>query len=225
MCRIRFELALRDDLDVVALFAAGATRAVGQRRVVGHIGDRVRCLGPGHDPRLRLWVGCCVSSILFRRHFANLKNKFKKVASISLLKNIAQTGLFLFSFFSQYNDRYSTKFNYNGNSIDGVHGIRTPDRRMVETDESTDIWRPPTSLFAANFLEKVSTISDLPKVQIELNLNFETKLKFNVKILSHQIVAVTPIEIKVFDVSLFFFLNVLCCFLICAFLTLSMDVS
>ena len=31
-------------------------------------------------------------------------------------------------------------------SIDGVLGIRTQGRRMVDADETTELWRPPTNL-------------------------------------------------------------------------------
>ena len=33
-------------------------------------------------------------------------------------------------------------------SIDGVLGIQTRGRRMVGTDETTELWRPPRSTFA-----------------------------------------------------------------------------
>ena len=51
----------------------------------------------------------------------------------------------LFSSFSQYNDKYSTKFDYK--SVDGVLGIRTRDRRMVGANESTELWRLPFHLY------------------------------------------------------------------------------
>ena len=44
----------------------------------------------------------------------------------------------LFSFFSSYNFN-----NTNWKSIDGVLGIGTRGRRMVGTDETTELWRPP----------------------------------------------------------------------------------
>ena len=50
----------------------------------------------------------------------------------------------LFSSFSQHCDKYSTKFDYQ--SIDGVLGIRTRDRRMVVADESTVQWWNSTKL-------------------------------------------------------------------------------
>ena len=44
----------------------------------------------------------------------------------------------LFLFFSSYNFN-----NTNWKSIDGVLGIGTRGRRMVGTDETTELWRPP----------------------------------------------------------------------------------
>ena len=32
-------------------------------------------------------------------------------------------------------------------SIDGVHGIKTRGRRMVGTEETTELWRPPECSF------------------------------------------------------------------------------
>ena len=46
----------------------------------------------------------------------------------------------LFSLFSRYN------FNTNWKSVDGVHGIRRWGCRMVGTDETTELWRPPDLL-------------------------------------------------------------------------------
>ena len=47
--------------------------------------------------------------------------------------------LFYLCPFSQYNEKYSTKCDYQ--SLDGVLGIRTRDRRMIGVDESTEVWR------------------------------------------------------------------------------------
>ena len=50
----------------------------------------------------------------------------------------------LFSYFSQCNDKYSPMFDFK--SKDGVLGIRTRDRRMVGTDESTELCPPSYSV-------------------------------------------------------------------------------
>ena len=46
-----------------------------------------------------------------------------------------------FSSFYQNNDKYCKKIYYQ--SVDGVLGIRTRDRRMVGGNKSTELWRPP----------------------------------------------------------------------------------
>ena len=51
---------------------------------------------------------------------------------------------YLFSFFSQRNDEYSTIYDYN--SLDGVFGIQTRDSKMEGADESTELWRPSISI-------------------------------------------------------------------------------
>ena len=51
----------------------------------------------------------------------------------------------LFSSLSQYNDKYSIKFDYK--SIEGVIGIRIRDHGMVGANESTELWWPPISFF------------------------------------------------------------------------------
>ena len=51
----------------------------------------------------------------------------------------------LFSSFSQYNDKFSTKFD--SKSLDGVFGIRTRDQSLVGADKSTKLWRPTTKGF------------------------------------------------------------------------------
>ena len=53
--------------------------------------------------------------------------------------NMSQTpaSFCLFLFFSQHNDKYSTKFAYTWESRYGVLGIRTRDSRMDGVDEST----------------------------------------------------------------------------------------
>ena len=51
----------------------------------------------------------------------------------------------LFSIFSQHNQwqiKYKTWLPIRRKIIDGLLGIRTRDRRMVGTDESTDLWGP-----------------------------------------------------------------------------------
>ena len=48
----------------------------------------------------------------------------------------------LFSSFSQYNDEYSSNFNYK--SVDGLLEIWTRDHSIVGAYESTELWRPPS---------------------------------------------------------------------------------
>ena len=62
-----------------------------------------------------------------------------------MLKNTGQTRL-LFIYirtFSQHYDKYSTKFDYKQKSIDGMLGIQNLSGRMVDPDESTELWCPP----------------------------------------------------------------------------------
>ena len=47
----------------------------------------------------------------------------------------------LFASICQYNDKYSLKFDY-GISVDDVFGIWTRDRKLVGTDESTELMAP-----------------------------------------------------------------------------------
>ena len=49
----------------------------------------------------------------------------------------------LFSFFSQYKDKYSTNLTKDDKSIDGVLGSQTWGGRMDGADESTELWRHP----------------------------------------------------------------------------------
>ena len=55
----------------------------------------------------------------------------------------------LFSLFSWYNFN-----NTNWKSVDGVLGIQTRGRKMVGTDETTELWRPPQKfgLFYPDFI-------------------------------------------------------------------------
>ena len=66
--------------------------------------------------------------------------KFK----IALLKNVPNPAFFLYcSFFSQYDDKYSTNLTINDKSVDGVLGTQTQGGRMDGPDESTELWRHP----------------------------------------------------------------------------------
>ena len=57
--------------------------------------------------------------------------------------NMVQIGHFSWSS-SFYPFKYIVQnLTINGKSLYGVQGIRTRDLRMVGTDESTDLWRPP----------------------------------------------------------------------------------
>ena len=47
----------------------------------------------------------------------------------------------LFSSFSQYNDKYSRKFD--NKIVNGELGIQTPDHRIVGKDEPTELMQPP----------------------------------------------------------------------------------
>ena len=64
------------------------------------------------------------------------KNKWAKPASFCL-----------FSFFSQYKDKYSTNLTIIYKNIDCVLGSQTRGSRMEGTDESTELWRHPKDLF------------------------------------------------------------------------------
>ena len=101
------------------------------------------------------WMSLAVISFLFH-HLTFFQVMFRSVISARILViatlEVSQTKMFfkygpnpasfcLISSFSQYNDKHSTKFDYK--SIDGVLGIQTRDCRMVGTDESTELWRPP----------------------------------------------------------------------------------
>ena len=59
----------------------------------------------------------------------------------------------LFLSFSQHND-------YKWKSVDGMLGIRTRDRRMVGTDESTELWWPHSiALFGQHLALQTSSYS------------------------------------------------------------------
>ena len=60
---------------------------------------------------------------------------------ITFLKKWANPGLFLF-YFHSFLVTISIQIE---KSIDGVLGIRTPGRRMVGADETSELWRPPLS--------------------------------------------------------------------------------
>ena len=68
----------------------------------------------------------------------------------------AKPGLFcLFFFFSQ--DKYSTNLTISDKSIYGLLGTRTCGSRMAGADESTEVWRHPTSrlnIFTSLFISK-----------------------------------------------------------------------
>ena len=63
---------------------------------------------------------------------------------LNILNALTLSTTWLFSFFSQCNDKYSPMFDFK--SKDGVLGIRTRDRRMVGTDESTELCPPSYSV-------------------------------------------------------------------------------
>ena len=81
----------------------------------------------------------------FLVHFVILNNcicsTYDKTASWLFFKKWANHGLFLFIFCS-FLITISIQIE---KSVDGVLGIRTRGRRMVGTDETTELWRPPDS--------------------------------------------------------------------------------
>ena len=70
------------------------------------------------------------------------KNSWEFPPNIFLKMGQSRPLFCLFSSFSHYNFN-----NTNWKSVDGVLGIWTRGRRMVGADETTELWRPPTSLF------------------------------------------------------------------------------
>ena len=94
----------------------------------------------------RAWEKYDNSFLCARCQFAKRQFSSRQISSFVdfylFFKIWAKPGLFyLFSSFSKYNDKYSTKFD--NNSVDGVLGIRTQDRRMVGAHRSTEPWWPP----------------------------------------------------------------------------------
>ena len=57
--------------------------------------------------------------------------------------NPASFPLFIFVLFSTQSPMKVQNLTTNGRRVDGVLGIRTHDYRMVGSDESTELWRPP----------------------------------------------------------------------------------
>ena len=56
---------------------------------------------------------------------------------------MAKPGLFLYSFFSQCKDKYSTNLAITDESVDGTLRTRTQVNRMAGADEPTELWRHP----------------------------------------------------------------------------------
>ena len=83
--------------------------------------------------------------------------------------------------FFQHNDKYSPKFDYNGRGIGGVLAIRTRDRRMIDTDEYTELWRPcfyKISLYL-HIHHKFTRVNNLPlSLSLSLSLSISLFLYF-----------------------------------------------
>ena len=67
--------------------------------------------------------------------------KVKNYGAVKVFSMSQTWDLFVFfAFFSQYNDKYSKWINLNGERTHGVIEIWTWDRRIICTDESTELW-------------------------------------------------------------------------------------